>query len=71
MCSSMTGSMTDIISGNPMVVKMIVSFNRLTSALSCDGYIVVLSVNDLKRTCGQTLLCVFKIIIVIIITQER
>ena len=27
-CSSMTGPMTDIITGNPMVVKMIVSFNR-------------------------------------------
>jgi len=27
-CSNMMGPMTDIISGNPMVVKMIVSFNR-------------------------------------------
>jgi len=32
-CSSMTGPMTDIITGNPMVVKMIVSFNRFTSTL--------------------------------------
>ena len=30
----MTGPMTDIITGNPMVVKMIVSFNRFTSTLS-------------------------------------